>query len=96
MNEVITETMMLNSKAENQPSTLKPGTISAAHLMMSILMTNRNNPNVKMVIGIVRITKNGFTKLFSNPNTAATKIAVRVLSICTPEKGMLQLKRQLQ
>ena len=86
MKDVMIETIKLNSNAENQPSTLKPGTISADHLMMRILMTSKNNPNVKMVMGMVRIIKNGFTKLFNKPNTAATKMAVSVLSICTPDK----------
>jgi hypothetical protein len=86
MKEVTSETIILNNSAENHPSTLNPGTISAAHLMMRILMTKRNIPNVKMVIGIVRIINIGFTKVFSNPKTTATNMAVTVLSMCTPDK----------
>lgn len=39
-------------------------------------MTNRNKPNVKTVMGMVNITKSGFTKVFSSPKTSATPIAV--------------------
>jgi hypothetical protein len=82
--EVTTETIKLNSNAENQPLTLKPGTISDAHFTMRILIKKRNNPNVKMVIGIVRIINMGFTKLFNSPRTTATITAVKVLFTLTP------------
>ena len=40
--------------------------------MIHALMTNKNNPNVTMVIGIVKITRIGFTIKLSSPNTMAT------------------------
>jgi hypothetical protein len=86
MKDETNETIMLNKSAENHPSTLKPGTISAAHLIMRILMISRNIPSVKMVIGIVSTINIGFTKVFSKPKTTATNMAVTVLSMCTPDK----------
>jgi len=76
--------MILNSKAQIQLSTLKPGTISEAHLMMSIFITSRKSPKVNTVIGIVNRIKMGFIKLFKRPSTAATIMAVTVPLICTP------------
>ena len=35
-------------------------------------MTNKNNPNVKIVTGSVNKTKIGFTNKFNNPRTIAT------------------------
>jgi len=86
MKEETNETMMLNNNAGNQPFTLKPGTISDAHLMIRILITSRNKPNVKMVIGIVSTMSIGFTKLLSKPKTTATRIAVVVSFTLTPFK----------
>lgn len=37
-------------------------------------------------MGIVRMMSMGFIKLFSNPNTMATRMAVEVLLILTPLK----------
>jgi hypothetical protein len=54
--------------------------------MIKILMTSKNKPKEKMVIGMVSRINMGLIKLLSKPSTAATKIAVRVLSICTPLK----------
>ena len=39
-------------------------------------MTNRNNPKVTIVNGIVKKIKTGRIKVFNNPNTIATSIAV--------------------
>lgn len=39
-------------------------------------MTNKNNPRVIIVTGIVSNTSNGFRKTFNNPKTIATAIAV--------------------
>jgi len=84
MNELMSETMILNSKAQIQLSTLKPGTISDAHLMMSIFITSRKRPKVSTVMGMVNSIKIGFIKLFNKPSTAATIMAVTVPLICTP------------
>ncbi len=39
---------------------------------MKALMARRKNPSVKMVIGIVRIVRAGFTIVFKKANTTAT------------------------
>ena len=51
---------------------------------MMVLMTNKNNPSVKKVIGRVNNTKIGFTKKLSNPKTMATVNAVVNSSTITP------------
>jgi hypothetical protein len=84
MNELIRETIILNNSAQIQLSTLKPGTISEAHLMISIFITSRKRPKVSTVIGIVNRINIGFIKLFNRPSTAATIMAVTVPLICTP------------
>jgi len=52
--------------------------------MMSALITNRNKPNVKMVIGKVRMIRMGFTRIFNNPRTIARISAVTKDWIWTP------------
>lgn len=47
-------------------------------------ITNKNNPNVKIVTGNVNKTKIGFTKKLSNPKTMATVKAVVNSSTITP------------
>ena len=77
------ETIKLNKSALHQVVTANPDTKSEVHIMMSILMTNRKRPSVKMVIGMVSKTKIGFTIALSKPNTSATIIAVYVLLTVT-------------
>lgn len=44
-------------------------------------MTNKNNPKVIIVAGMVKKTNIGFTKTFNNPNTTATiKAVVKLLT----------------
>lgn len=57
-------------------STLNPLIKLSAKKIIMALITSRNKPKVKMVIGMVKITNKGFTKVFNNPNTTATIIAV--------------------
>ena len=84
--DVTIETIKLNSSADHQSFTQNPGTISDVHFTISTLITNKNIPKVKMVIGIVRITKRGLMKLLSNPNTIATHKAVIGFCTVTPLK----------
>lgn len=67
---------MPNSKAVQKLLTLNPSINLSARRMIKALITNKNNPNVRMVIGKVRIIKMGFKMAFKNANTAATIIAV--------------------
>lgn len=79
-----TDSIILNNKAVKKESTAKPPTILLHKIIIKPLMTNKNNPSVKKVIGNVNNTKIGFTKIFNNPKTIATKSAVVKLATCTP------------
>lgn len=57
--------------------TEKPSISLSANKIIKALITNKNNPNVTMVIGKVKITKIGFTSKFNTDNTTATIIAVK-------------------
>ena len=52
--------------------------------MMKALIKIKNNPNVKMVKGMVRIIITGLTMVFKNASVAAKITAVKGPSICTP------------
>lgn len=70
---------MLNMRAHQNPSTLKPGTKFAARRITTALITNVNNPKVKIVIGSVRIRRMGFMNALITPKTtAATRAAVKL------------------
>jgi hypothetical protein len=62
--------------AGQKPSSLKPSTISPAIIKMAALMTNRNNPIVKSVAGIVRRIRIGLTNLFKSVITIELIITV--------------------
>lgn len=67
---------ILNIKAVKKESTLKPPTIFAHNKIKIALITNKNNPKVKMVTGSVKRTSIGLTNTFSSPKTMATIIEV--------------------
>ena len=71
-----TDNIILNSKAVKKVSTSKPPTILSHNIIIKPLMTNKNNPSVKKVIGKVNKTKIGLIKILSKPKTMATKSAV--------------------
>jgi len=48
--------------------TPNPSIKLSASRIIKALITNKNNPNVKIVIGSVRITKSGLTKTFKMAN----------------------------
>ena len=60
-------------------------------LMMMALMTSKNNPKVKIVIGNVKITKIGFTNPFNKLITNATQMAVKVLFKDTPGSNLAMI-----
>lgn len=66
-----------NQNAGQKPSTLNPCTNLLSSIMIPVLMTSRNKPNVRIVIGSVRMTRIGLIKKFSRPSTIATTIAVQ-------------------
>lgn len=57
-------------------------------MMINAFITNKNNPMVKKVIGIVKIVKMGFTTAFKKANTTATRMADRKLLISIPGKSL--------
>jgi hypothetical protein len=63
---------MLKKSAPKKPLIEKPSTSFEHKAMITALMTSKNNPRVKTVIGKVKITKIGFTNKFNKPNTIAT------------------------
>lgn len=79
-----TDNRILNNNAVKKESTTKPPTILLHKIIIKALMTNKNNPSVKKVIGKVNNTKIGFIKILSNPKTIATKSDVVKLATCTP------------
>jgi hypothetical protein len=65
-----------NHNAVQKPSILNPSTISPAMRSIEALITNKNNPMVKSVAGMVKRTSMGFTNLFNNVMTIALMITV--------------------
>ena len=84
----MSDKIKLNKSAYQNPSTWKPSTILAANKIIKAFITNKKNPKVIIVTGIVSIIIIGFTTAFKNDNTAATTNAVKKLfpSILTPGK----------
>ncbi len=67
---------ILNNIAIQILLTENPSINLSASKIISALITNRNKPNVIMVIGSVRITNIGLTNKFKIDKTTATIIAV--------------------
>jgi hypothetical protein len=70
------ERTTLKRNAVQKESMLKPPTIFVHNKMRIAFITNRNNPNVKIVTGSVNKIKIGFTNIFNSPKTMATIIEV--------------------
>ena len=77
----MTDKRRLNKSAHQKPSTVKPLTSLLATQIINTLMTKRNSPNVKIVIGKVSIIKTGFNIAFRMANTIANTSAVQKVSI---------------
>jgi len=67
----------LKMSAEKKPLTIKPGIKIPASLTMAALMTNKNKPSVKTVMGIVKTTNMGLIKALINERMIATISAVK-------------------
>jgi hypothetical protein len=79
------ESIILNNIAHQKPSIRIPLINLDANNITIALIAKRNNPSVTTVTGNVSKTKIGFT-IASNPaKTTAKTIAVKILSICTPD-----------
>jgi hypothetical protein len=70
----------LKSNAHQKPSTTNPGTILPISMIISAFMTNKKNPNVTMVTGIVRKTRTGLMKVLRIAKAIATMMAVAKFS----------------
>ena len=68
---------ILNNIATQILVTENPSINLSANNIINALITNRNNPSVRMVIGRVRIINIGFTNKFKIDSTTATITAVR-------------------
>ncbi len=62
---------MLAKKAVQNPETLKPDTIDDTKSIISALITNRKNPKVKIVSGIVSQMTTGLMIALANPSKSA-------------------------
>ncbi len=71
-----TERIILKIKAVQNEFILNPSTSREHNNIITALITNKNNPKVKIVAGNVNITKIGLTNKLSNPKTTATIKAV--------------------
>lgn len=74
---------MLKTKAVQNEFILNPSTSLEHNKIITALITNKNNPKVKIVAGKVNITKIGLTNKLSSPKTTATIIAVLKLATLT-------------
>ena len=82
--EVITDNATLNISAHQKPSTLIPFVNLSAKRIINALITNENNPKVRMVIGKESKDKIGLTIRLSKPKTMAKIMAEVKSATCTP------------
>jgi ABC-type branched-subunit amino acid transport system substrate-binding protein len=83
---------MLNRIAVQILDTPKPSINLSANIIINALITNKNKPKVKMVIGKVKIIRIGFTKTFKMAKTIATiNGVVKELSNETPGKNFARM-----
>ena len=80
------ESKRLNSKAIQNPDTANPSTRLSASIIIKALITNKNRPNVIIVIGNVKMINIGFTINLSKASTTATIIAAEGDVTNTPGK----------
>jgi len=80
------ESTMLNNRAYQKPSTVKPVINDEASKMIMAFITSRKSPRVRIVNGIVRMIRIGFTRTFNREMIKAAKMAVVNESTATPGK----------
>ncbi len=86
------ESKILNTNAHQNPSIKNPGTNELAINTKIVLITNKNNPNVNIVMGMVKMTKTGLTKTLSKARIPATTIAIIKPSTWAPGNTVEQIK----
>lgn len=74
--ELTNESTKLNNSAHQKLPTANPLTISAASITIKALITNKNKPKVRMVIGMVKNIKIGLIVMFNKAKSAAISIPV--------------------
>lgn len=79
------ERTTLNTTAQRKFETSNPCTNPLTIIIKSPLIIRENKPNVKKLIGNVRIVMIGFMNVFMRAKTTATTSAVITLSIFTPD-----------
>lgn len=72
--------------AHKNPLIWKPGIIHSTSKAKSALITSKNNPKVRIVIGKVNMTSNGLMKMLTTPKISAAKNACQTLSTPIPGK----------
>jgi len=72
----MTDKMILNKRAHQKPLTLKPSINSDAIIIIRALITNKNKPKVRKVIGIVKKINTGLNTELRTAMTKATMSAV--------------------
>lgn len=78
---LIRDRIIAKKNADQYPETMNPGTICAASQIKNPLITNENNPIVRIVIGNVKIKIIGLINtLMTASTTARTKAPIRVTS----------------
>ena len=70
---------MLNNKAGQKPSTLKPLITELVSKTMSALITKVKRPRVIMFTGKVKTIKTGLITAFTNPKKKAVQSALQKL-----------------
>lgn len=86
--QLITEKMTLNSIAVQKPDTWNEPTKYEAISIITALITNKNNPNVRNVTGMDMNVRIGLTNVLSSVSTIATTMADQKLVMSTP--GVIQ------
>lgn len=67
--------IILNPTAHQKLFIFKPGSMASIIINITALITIRNNPSDKIVIGNVKKTKTGFKSVLATANNTAVKIA---------------------
>lgn len=80
------ESNKLNNKAYQNPETAKPSINLSPIKIITAFITNKNNPKVTIVAGMVKKIKIGFKNVFNKAKTTATINAVEKLSTAIPGK----------
>jgi hypothetical protein len=88
--EVTVDKTILQATAHQKLLTSKPLINLSANKIRKALMATRNNPNVKMVAGSVKMTMTGFKTELKKASTKAVRKAMAILlfSIVTPGRNM--------